>query len=378
MDINNRVKELESSIIREVAEKAKGIEGVINLTIGEPDIEVPEIIKERASEYLLNNRLTYAPTGGIKELREEIARYYNKNYGSCYSSNEVIVTVGATEAISTTIRALINEGDEVILTKPAYPLYEAVLKMLGAKIVYIDTTTNGCKLTAKMVEEVINSGTKAIILNYPSNPTGTLLNLNEMDEIRDIIVRNNCYLIADEIYSEIVFDKSNYRSFSYYKDIKERTIIINGFSKSHSMTGWRVGYILVDNKLKDYIKKVGQYTISCGPTLSQIAALTALKEVEDRSEVVNIYNERATFLYEKLKELGLNPIRPQGTFYLFIDYSNISKMSSKEFVMNLLYKSGIVAVPGKAFGADFYIRLSLIQDIKVLQDVVDRLKIYLR
>lgn len=378
MEINSRIKELKGSIIREVLEKANELEGSINLTIGEPDLDVPQIIKERASNYLLNNQLTYAPAGGSLELREGVANYYNEKYHSSYNGDEVIMTIGATEAVSTTIRTLIREGDEVVLTRPSYPLYENLLKLLGAKISYIDTAKNGCKLTAKMLGKVVTKKTKAIILNYPSNPSGVLLDIDEMDKIKDIVLKNNCYIISDEIYSEIVFGENKFRSFGYYRELKKKSIIINGFSKSHSMTGWRIGYILAGKELRDYLIKINQYTISSIPTLSQYAAIVALTEAKDVSEIVKVYKQRSEFLYRGLKKLGLNPIESQGTFYLFLDYTNISKLSSKDFAMDLLKETGVAVVPGEAFGASSFIRFSLTKDIEVLKDVLVRMKKYIK
>lgn len=377
MNINNNIGRLKTSLIRQVLQKCNERVDSINLTIGEPDIGTPKIISERAAEYLLNNQISYSPLGGIPELREEIVSFYNEKYGGRYHRDEVLVTIGATEAISTSLRGIVNPGDEVVVVKPAYPLYEALLSLLGARIVYVDTKENNYRLNGKILSQAVNEKTKAVIINYPSNPCGTLLTEEEVREIGEVIEKNNCYLISDEIYSELVFRGEKFISMASVEGIEDKVIVINGFSKSHSMTGWRLGYLLTEKKLRDQLMKVSQYTVSSAPTLAQYGGVVALQEVKDVKKTIDIYEKRVAYLYDILTDLGFEVVKPQGTFYIFGDYSAISGLGSFDFTMKLLEETGVAVVPGEAFGVEKTIRISYTQELEVLKKAGERLKKYL-
>ncbi len=354
------------------------MEDVINLTIGEPDLKTPQIISQRAAKYMMDNQLTYAPLGGIKELREEIASYYNRTYGSDYDADNVLVTVGSTEGLSTTLRGLLNPGDEVVVVRPAYPLYEALINLMGAKAVYVDTEENGYRVRAEMIEEVLTPKTKAVILNYPSNPCGTVLSKEETERIVQVILDNNIYLISDEIYSELVFSGEKFYSPSAVKKIRKKLVVINGFSKSHSMTGWRVGYVLTDKELRSHLVKVSQYTVSSPATLSQYGGLVALTEGDEVRRNTEIYEERANYIYETFTELGFDVVKPQGTFYVLLKYSNFTCEDSLTFTLRLLEATGVAVVPGKAFGVEGCIRIACTQDLKVLREAGKRVERFLK
>ena len=375
--INSNVKKLETSLIRRILSKSREIENSINLTIGEPDIETPRIISEKSAEYMLENQLSYAPIGGVLELRKEIAKFYNDTYSSYYNEDNVLVTVGSTEGLSTALKGILNPGDEVIIVKPAYPLYDALLTILDVTPVYIDTTDNNYRVDAKMIEDVITEKTRGVILNYPSNPCGTILSKEEVDKIAEIIKRKDIYLISDEIYSELVFKKGGYYSPGAIEELKENLIIINGFSKSHSMTGWRVGYVLTGKILRDHLVKVSQYTVSTPSTLSQYGAIVALKEAKNIDRNIKVYEERANYVYEAFENLGFDVVKPEGTFYVLMSYKKLSKMDSLEFSLELLEKTGVAVVPGKAFGIEGFIRVACTKNIGVLKEAVKKINDFL-
>lgn len=375
--INSNVKKLETSLIRRILSKSREIENSINLTIGEPDIETPRVISEKSAEFMLKNQLSYAPLGGMLELRKEIAKFYNDTYSSYYNEDNVLVTVGSTEGLSTALKGILNPGDEVIIVKPAYPLYDALLTMLDVTPIYIDTTENNYKVDAKMIEGAITKKTRGVILNYPSNPCGTILSKEEVDKISEIIKKKNIYLISDEIYSELVFEKGGYYSPAAIEELKENLIIINGFSKSHSMTGWRVGYVLTGKDLRDHLVKVSQYTVSTPSTLSQYGAIVALKEAKNIDENIKNYEERANYIYKAFENLGFDVVKPEGTFYVLMSYKKLSKMDSLEFSLELLEKTGVAVVPGEAFGVEGCIRVACTKNIGVLKEAVRKISDFL-
>lgn len=378
MDVNSKLKELEPNFIRHVLAKSQEMEGSINLTIGEPDVETPKIILEKSAKYMLENQLCYAPLGGVLKLREEVAKFYNNNHGASYDRDNVLVTVGSTEGISTALRGILNPGDEVIVVKPAYPLYSGLITLLDAKIVYVDSTVNGYKVSAEMLEKAITSKTKAIILNYPSNPCGTILSKEELEKISRLVVEHNIYLISDEIYSELVFSENKFYSLASIEEVKDNLIVINGFSKSHSMTGWRVGYVLANQTLRDHLLKISQYTISTPSTLSQYGGIVALKEVIDLKESLKKYEKRSLYLYNLLKKIGFEVVKPEGTFYILADYSKLSSLNSLDFSMKLLEETGVAAVPGKAFGVEGCIRFSCTKNLDILREAGKRLEEYFK
>ncbi len=377
MYINPRVKELEVSIIRQIAQKAAKMDDVINLTIGEPDIPTPRVIVEKSIEYMKNNQLKYAPTGGLEELRIEIAKFYDEKYGIKYDKDEVLITCGSTEALSTTLKGILAKDDEVIIINPAFSLYDALVHMYDAKAVHIDVSKNDFVLTSSMIEEVINEKTKAIILNYPSNPSGTILPKENIIEIADFLADRDIYIISDEIYSEVVFGNEEYYSIAKCDNVKDKVIVINGFSKSHSMTGWRIGYLLAPLDIRKELIKVNQYTITSPSTLSEYGAIVALQEVSDVSSMAEEYGKRVTLVTTRLRELGFEVADAQGAFYIFANYKKFSDKDSLNFVLDILEKAKVALVPGIAFGVDGYIRVACTLSLDNLKIAMDRLEKYL-
>lgn len=379
MYIKKEVKNIEISDIRKIAEKMKKYNNHINLTIGEPDLEINNIIKESMAYHALNSPIKYSPVGGLPELKNKIAKYYNENFKSEYTENNVIITVGSTEGLASTLRTILKEGDEVLIPTPAYVGYEPLISLSGGITKFIDLKNNNFLLTGKDIEKNITNKTRAIILTSPNNPTGMVINPEEMEKIVEIISNNEIYLISDEIYAALSFE--NYTSFGkYFNKIREKLIVVSGFSKSHSMTGYRIGYLLLDESLEKEIKKVSQYSVASPCTLSQYGAITALDKCSDTREYIKIYKSRTEYFSNELKKMGFNVLESKGGFYLFAGYENIEKLkdtNSYDFVVNLLNSTGIGIVPGSSFKVEKYVRFSLVCDIEILEIASKKIKYFI-
>ncbi|MGL5355902.1 MAG: pyridoxal phosphate-dependent aminotransferase [Cetobacterium sp.] len=375
LKVNPNLDKIEISVIRKIAEACKDYQNsekeLINLTIGEPDIPASNKIIDETIEYMKTGKLGYPQLGGIIELREEISNFYKEKYKVDVKPDEVIVTVGSTEGLSTAIKTVVLPGDEVITPIPVYPGYEPLVTLAGAKLIKVDTSKTEFQLTVESLKLYLTPKTKAIILNYPSNPSGVMISKKNRDEILEFAKNNNLYIITDEVYSEIIFEKSHN---SFLKDdYRENVILVNGFSKSHSLTGWRIGYIISSKKLRDYLVKVHQYTVTAPSIISQRGALIASTKCRDISSTVNVYKERAITVYNKLKANGISSIKPEGAIYLFVSLDEITNLNSLEFAQKLLESEKVAVVPGVAFGMDNYIRISLVKDKAILSSSVDRI-----
>ncbi len=370
------VKSLEVSKIRQIALKMREISDGINFTIGEPSQDIPNEVKQEMISKIQNVQMGYCSTGGLVELREEIAKYYNKCFGSNFNGKNCIITIGATEGIAVFARAIIEEGDEILIPLPAYPGYEPNILMEGGKPVYINTEKNQFKVTAEMIEENITDKTKAVILTYPNNPTGICLSEEEMDKIAEVVRKHDIYLLCDEIYAALSFEKFN--SIAKYQDIEDKVVIISGFSKSHSMTGYRIGYMLSSEENISNLIKTSQYTTTGVATVSQYGALVALDKCLDRSEIVKENEERVMYMTKGLERLGFDVIKPEGAFYIFASYGKISNKDSLSFCNDILEKTHVGIVPGICFNVEDYVRFSVTQDIPVLEEALQRLEKYIK
>ncbi len=370
------VKGLEVSKIRQIALKMREFEDGINFTIGEPSQDIPNEVKQEMINKIQNVQMGYCSTGGLVELREEIAKYYNQYFGSNFDGRNCIITIGATEGIAVFCRAIVEDGDEIIIPLPAYPGYEPNILMEGGKPVYIDTEKNGFKVTAEMIEKNITPKTKAVILTYPNNPTGICLSEEEMDKIADVVRKHNIYLLCDEIYASLSFEKFN--SIAKYQDIEDKVVIISGFSKSHSMTGYRIGYMLSSKENISNLIKTSQYTTTGVATVSQYGALVALEKCLDRSAIVKENEERVMYMTKGLEKLGFDVIKPEGAFYIFASYDKISDKDSLSFCNEILENTHVGIVPGVCFNVEGYVRLSITQDIPVLEKALQRLEKYIK
>ena len=374
LKVNPNLDKIEISVIRKIAEACREYEGgekeLINLTIGEPDLPQPKEVIDGTIEYMQEGKLGYPQLGGMIELRDEIAKFYREKYKVDVRSDEIIITVGSTEGLSTAIRTVILPGDEVIAPLPVYPGYEPLINLAGANLVKVDTSKDNFELTVETLKKYVTSKTKAIILNYPSNPSGVVISKENRDEILEFVKENHIYIISDEVYSELVFDVEHN---TFLDDrYRENVILVNGFSKSHSLTGWRIGYIIAHKKLRDYLVKVHQYAVTSPSIISQRGALIAARKCQDISKQVGIYKERAQLVYKKLKEANISAIEPKGAIYIFISLDGITELGSLEFAQKLLEVERVAVVPGVAFGMDNYIRISLVKDKEILNEAIDR------
>lgn len=375
--INNKVKDIEISGIRKFSNMVAGKKGMLSLTIGQPDFPTPNHIKEAAKKAIDADFTTYTHNAGDLSLREAACSFVNKKYSLNYNpQTEVIVTTGASEAIDIAFRTILEEGVEVILPGPVYPGYEPIIRLCGADPVYVDITNNGFRFTAELIEPYITDRTRCILLPYPSNPTGVSLNENELMAIAELLKGKDIFVLADEIYSELLFDGNHISIGSF---LREKTIVINGLSKSHSMTGWRIGFLFAPDTICQQILKVHQYNVTCASSISQHAALQALTVgIDDSLAMKEEYKKRRDYLHSRLTDMGLEVINPDGAFYFFIKIP-ISGISSFDFCLDLVKKANLAVVPGSAFSSlgEGYFRISFAYSFDTLKEACDRLAAYL-
>lgn len=378
--LNKSVKNIEISGIRKFFNMVADEDDVTSLTIGQPDFTTPAHIKEAAKIALDHNKTMYTHNAGIIELRTAIATFYQNNYGVDYDPNEeVIVTTGASQAIDIAFRTILNQGDEVILPAPIYPGYEPLIKLARANVVYADTTSDNFKLTKENLDNLITSKTKCVVLPYPSNPTGASFTSDELQELVSSLQHRNIFILADEIYSELVYDWKH-ESIAGFNEVKDRTIVINGVSKSHAMTGFRIGYTLAPAWIAKQMLKVHQYNVSCASSISQYAALEALTNgLSDPAAMRNEYKERRDFVYNRLINMGLSVNKPDGAFYFFPKFP-VKDLSSFQLGLNLVRKGKVALVPGDSFSSigEGYMRLSYAYDIETIKTGLDRLEDFLQ
>ncbi len=353
------VKKVEISGIRKFFNKVSKVEGAISLTLGQPDFPVPEKIKEALIKAIENDRTTYTPNAGIEELREEISLFLQNQFNIKYDREEICVTVGGSEALFSTFKSIINYGDKVLVPTPAYPAYESCVTLCGGESINYelneDFTINIENLKTKIEEEKI----KAIVLSFPSNPTGATLSKEDLEQLVKVLLEKDILIISDEIYSSLCFEDSYY-SPAQIEELKERVILISGFSKMFSMTGLRLGYVCASKAIISEIIKVHLYNVSCATSVVQYAVLegltTSLNEVHIMKEK---FIERRNYVYSRLKDMGFDVNLPKGAFYIFPSIKQFG-LSSEEFCERLLHERKVAIVPGTAFGigGEGYIRIS--------------------
>lgn len=381
--LNDRVKSIKPSGIRRFFDIANEIEGVISLGVGEPDFDTPWHVREEAIQSLQNGKTFYTANSGLIELREEIANYISrKNNGIQYDpKKEILVTVGGSEAIDLTLRATLNPGDEVIYTEPCYVSYLPCIKLSDGVPVPIELQEkNDFRLTPEELESKITNKTKVLILSYPNNPTGAIMTKSDIEKIAELVIKYDLLVLTDEIYSELSYSDEEHFSIISIPGMKERTIYINGFSKSFAMTGWRLGYCAGPEYLMKELIKIHQFAIMAAPTTSQYAAISALKYGEEDVKVMaDSYNMRRNYLLAELKRLDIPCFTPYGAFYIF---PNISKfgMSSEEFATKLVMEEKLAVVPGAAFGecGEGFIRISYAYSIDSLREAIKRLENFIK
>lgn len=377
--INPRVKDIEISGIRKFFNLVAGTEDMVSLTIGQPDFPTPLHVKEAGKKAIDEDFTSYTHNAGTIELRRAASAFVNKKYQLSFDpETEVIVTIGASEAIDIAFRTILNEGVEVILPGPVYPGYEPIIRLCGAKPVYVDIRSTQFRFTADVIEPYITDNTRCIVLPYPSNPTGVSLTKKEIEEIAELIRGRNIFIMADEIYSELNFEQEHY---SIASNIREQTIVINGLSKSHSMTGWRIGLLFAPKEITQHILKVHQYNVTCATTISQAAALEALTNgLDDALPMKQEYQKRRDFVFSRLESMGLEVVKPDGAFYFFVKIPPLTEeLNSFEFCLQLVEKVKLAVVPGSAFSefGEGYFRLSYAYSMETLAEGLNRLETYL-
>lgn len=377
--LSEKVSNIKPSGIRKFFDILDEMQGVVSLTVGQPDFVTPWHIRDAAIESLEQGRTYYTSNSGLIELREEISKYLNRRFDLSYNpKNEIIVTVGGSEAIDLAIRAAVNKGDEIIIPVPSYVCYEPITLIADAVPVIIETKEEDkFKLTPEALRNAITPKTKMLILPYPNNPTGAIMTEEELQAIADIVRDTNILVLSDEIYAELTYGRKHV-SFASLDGMKERTIFVSGFSKTYAMTGWRLGYVAAPQEITSYMYKIHQYAIMCAPTASQYAAVEALREGDADIEFMrDEYNRRRKYIVNGLHGIGIECFEPEGAFYV---YPNISKfgMTSEEFCERLLYEEGVAIVPGTAFGecGEGFARISYAYSVNHITTALEKIEIF--
>lgn len=379
--LSDQVVNIKPSGIRKFFDIVSEMKDAISLGVGEPDFDTPWHIRDEGIYSLEKGRTFYTSNAGLKELKIEICNYIKRKQGIDYNyNNEVIVTVGGSEAIDIGLRAMINPGDEVLIPQPSYVSYEPCAVLAGAKPVIINLKAeNEFRLTAEELLEAITDKTKVLILPFPNNPTGAIMEKKDLEAIAKVIIEKDIFVMSDEIYSELTY-KGEHVSIASLPGMKERTILINGFSKAYAMTGWRLGYACGPKDIIAQMVKIHQFAIMCAPTTSQYAAVEALKNGdEDVKEMRQAYNQRRRYLMHAFREMGLECFEPYGAFYVFPCIKEFG-MTSDEFATRFLEEEKVAAVPGTAFGecGEGYLRISYAYSLDNLKVAIGRLEHFVK
>lgn len=375
--VSKMVRELKPSGIRKFFDLAAGMEGVISLGVGEPDFVTPWHVREEAIRSLEQGFTAYTPNAGLLELRQEIAQYMYNEFDVTYDpEHEVIVTVGASSAIDIAMRTILDPGDEVIVVEPCFVSYVPTVELAGGTAVTVQALQeNDFKILPEQLEAVTTERTKAIMICSPNNPTGTMLSKADLEGIATYAIKHDLLVISDEIYAELAYDE-NYTSFAAINDMRERTILINGFSKGFAMTGWRLGFVCAPQEISEAMLKVFQYQLMCASTMAQYAAIEALRNGRPEVDMmVKSYRRRRNFIVESFNEMGLSCHNPGGAFYAFPSIKSTG-LSSQEFAEQLLQQEKVAVVPGDVFGesGEGHIRCSYASSLENLQEAVTRIK----
>ncbi len=378
--VSNIIESIQPSGIRKFFDIASEMKDVISLGVGEPDFDTPWHIRDEGIYSLERGRTFYTSNTGLKELREEITRYIQRKLGVSYDAlNEVMVTVGGSEGIDIALRAMVDPGDEVLIPQPSYVSYEPCAILAGAKPVIINLKVeNEFRLTAQELEEAITDKTKILVLPFPNNPTGAVMEKKDLEAIAEVIRRHDLYVISDEIYSELSYH-GDHVSIIQLPGMRERTVLINGFSKAYAMTGWRLGYACAPAVILKQMLKIHQFAIMCAPTTSQYAAVEALKNGdEDVAHMRDSYDQRRRFLLDAFQKMGLPCFEPFGAFYMFPCIKEFG-LTSDDFAMRFVREEHVAVVPGTAFGAcgEGYLRISYAYSIEKLKVAMERMEKFL-
>jgi aminotransferase len=379
--LSDKVQNIKPSGIRKFFDIIDDMKGVISLTIGQPDFVTPWHIREAAIESLETGKTYYTSNSGLMEMREEINNYLTRRFGISYNpKNEILVTIGGSEAIDLAIRALVNNGDEVIIPVPSYVCYDPITTMAGGVPVLVQTyEEDKFKLTPEGLKKAITNKTKLLVLPYPNNPTGAIMTRDDLEGIAEVLRGTDIMVLSDEIYAELTYNKRHV-SFASIPDMYERTIFISGFSKAYAMTGWRLGYIAAAKEIIAAVYKIHQYAIMCTPTQSQYAAIEALREGDpDIESMASEYNRRRKYILSELRRMGIQCFEPEGAFYVFPNIRQFG-MTSDVFCERLLYEEGVAIVPGNAFGScgEGFARISYAYSMNHIAAALEKIESFIK
>ncbi len=379
--IPDKIKSIQPSGIRKFFDIAQQVEGVISLSVGEPDFKTPWAVRKEAIRVLEKGKTAYTANSGLAELRRVISEYLLTTINTQYNpDNEIIVTVGGSEAIDMSLRALIAVGDEVLVPEPSFVCYSPIVSMCGGVPVPIVTRReDNFRLTAEALREKITPRTKALVLPFPNNPTGAVMRREHLEAIAEVIKDTDIIVLSDEIYSEMTYGGEKHVSFAQLPGMRERTIVINGFSKAYAMTGWRLGYAAGPQPIMKQMLKLHQYCIMSSPTVSQYAAITAMTKCrEEVDKMVEEYDMRRRLLVKGFNDMGLDCFEPQGAFYVFPCIKSTG-MTSAEFCERLIYDKKVAVVPGDAFGksGEGFVRVSYAYSVQHLTTALGRIREFL-
>lgn len=380
LEMNTRITDLTISGIRVFANKLVDYPEALNLTIGQPDFSAPEAVKKAAAQAILEDRTGYSGNAGLLELRQAAASFFKDKYDCRYDpETEIIVTNGASQALDAVLRTILLPGDEFIIPAPMYAGYVPVIRSIGAKAVFLDTTDTNFQPSIERLKALVTPNTKAIMFNYPTNPTGALIDHDVMDEIVAFLKDKDLYIISDEIYSENSFGQEH-KSFGSYPEIKDRLFLIHGLSKSHAMTGYRIGFLMGHQRLIEQAVKVSAFNILCASVPSQHGAIAALTECRDTPKDMNkSYIERRDYVYNRLVNMGVDVQKPEGAFYIFPSIKKYG-MTSEQFATRLMAEGGVGVVPGSAFSqlGEGYLRITYAYAMETLELAMDRMEAFIK
>ncbi len=375
--LSDTVIKMKPSGIRKFFDVVSEMPDAISLGVGEPDFDTPWAVREEGIYSLERGKTFYTSNAGLMELRTEICRYMERRFHMTYDpKRETLITVGGSEGIDACFRAMLNAGDEVIIPEPCYVSYVPCVELAGGVPVTISLKNeNEFRLTKEELEAAITDKTKLLVLSFPNNPTGAIMEKKDLEAIADVVIKNDLYVVSDEIYAELTYS-GNHVSIASLPGMRDRTVVISGFSKAFAMTGWRLGYALGPSKIIEQMTKIHQFAIMCAPTTSQYAAVAAMKDCDrDVEQMRESYDQRRKYLLNEFKEMGLPCFEPKGAFYMFPCISRFG-MSSEEFATRLLKSKKLAVVPGDAFGAcgEGFLRISYAYSLDELKEAIGRIK----
>ena len=372
--LNEALYSSRRSAIREFTALAGTVPGCIKLTLGEPDFDTPEPVREAAKAALDNHETHYIPNQGIPELRRAIADFENHSYGMDFQPEEILVTVGATEALFIAFFGILNPGDEVIIPAPAFVLYEEIVKLCRAVPVLLDTSKDGFQLSRETLEQAMTPRTKAILLNSPNNPTGCVYTRESLDNVHELVKDKPVFILCDDVYRQLVYTE-DYHSFMEYRDLRKQLLLIQSFSKPYAMTGWRMGYLAADREVMERLELIHQFSVVSTPAPFQKACMEALSW--DPSEMRETYRKRRDYVCGRLKAMGLSYVKPQGAFYVFPSVKELG-LDSAELARRLIREAKVAVTPGFCLGAEGFIRISCGASMEDLEEGLSRMERWIR